>query len=196
MAKKNKEKLQHRGQSLVVAIRVFFLALAISIAMSTVSQSVLSTSGLVFSLVILFIIITIGVVFDIIGVAVTVCDEAPFHSMAAKKNLYAVKALKLIKRAPLVASFCNDVVGDIAGIISGAAVASIVYSMMTMHIGDNLAWLSVLLSGFVAAITVAGKAYGKELAVNKSKEITLGVAKILYFLDYIFTLKWMKEIGR
>lgn len=196
MAKKNKEKLQHRGQSLVVAIRVFFLALAISIAMSTVSQSVLSTSGLVFSLVILFIIITIGVVFDIIGVAVTVCDEAPFHSMAAKKNLYAVKALKLIKRAPLVASFCNDVVGDIAGIISGAAVASIVYNMVTMHIADNLAWLSVLLSGLVAAITVAGKAYGKEIAVNKSKEITLGVAKILFFLDYIFTLKWMKEIGR
>lgn len=196
MAKKNKEKIQRRAGSLLVAIRVFFLAFAISIAMSTVSQSILDASGLVFSLIILLLIITIGIVFDIIGVAVTVCDAAPFHSMAAKKNLYAVKALKLIRRAPLVASFCNDVVGDIAGIISGAAVASIVYSMVNLHIAENLAWLSVLLSALAAAITVAGKAYGKEIAVKKSKEITLGVAKILYFLDYVFTLKWMKEIGR
>src|SRR5690554_1632429 len=73
------------------------------------------------SLVTLIVIIIIGVVFDIIGIAVTAASEVPFLSMASKKKRGAINAVRLIRKADQVSSFCNDVVGDICSIISGSA---------------------------------------------------------------------------
>jgi hypothetical protein len=67
-----------------------------------------------------------ALLFDIIGVAVTAADERPFHSMAAHKEKGAAEALYLLHNASHVSSFCNDVVGDICGIVSGTTAAVIV----------------------------------------------------------------------
>ena len=61
--------------------------------------------------VVLACFILLGIVFDIIGVAVTAADERPFHSMAAHRTPGAREALGLIRKANKVSSFCNDVVG-------------------------------------------------------------------------------------
>lgn len=196
MAKKIKSKSSKKKSALGFALYIFVLSFVISVLMSLASQSVLSASGLIVSLLILLVIIGIGIFFDIIGVAVTTCNAAPFHSMAAKKNPYAIQALKLLARAPFVATISNDVVGDISGIISGAAVGNVVYAILELYTGISSTLLSVLMSGIVAGITVGGKAVGKELAMSKSKEITLFVAMLLYKLDYIFKLKWIKGRGR
>ena len=71
--------------------------------------------------IILVVIILTGILFDIIGVAVTAADEKPFHSMSSRKLLGAKTSVALIRNASKLSNFCNDVIGDICGIISGAA---------------------------------------------------------------------------
>ena len=106
-------------------ITIFVITVCISAVMSLISTNLLANATLGVSFVILISIIAIGIVFDIIGVAVTAADEKPFHSMASRKVPEAGEALKLIRNAGRVSSFCNDVIGDICGVISGSASATI-----------------------------------------------------------------------
>ena len=61
-----------------------------------------------------------SIFFDIIGIAATAAEEVPFHSMASKKQDGAKWAIILIRNADRVSSFCNDIIGDICGVLSGA----------------------------------------------------------------------------
>ena len=47
----------------------------------------------------LAVFIALGIVFDIIGVAVTAADPRPFHSMAAHQEKGATEALILLRNA-------------------------------------------------------------------------------------------------
>ena len=89
------------------------------------SVSYLSTNGvsklsLLPAILILVLVILLGILFDIIGVAVTVANEEEFHAKATKKVDGAKTSIKLIKNAPRVANICADVIGDICGVLSGA----------------------------------------------------------------------------
>ncbi|MFQ9126695.1 MAG: hypothetical protein ACLR4Z_07780 [Butyricicoccaceae bacterium] len=70
------------------------------------------------------------------------------------------------RNAEKVSSICNDVVGDICGIISGATGALIVD---TYHLRCDVRRLkvavSLLITGLVSALTIGGKAAGKGIAV-------------------------------
>ena len=106
--KKGEESSQYRW-----AVTVFLLAVALSAALSLASESMLSGAGMAVALLILGLFIALGIVFDILGVAVTAADQRPFHSMAAHKEPGAKEALSLLRNASHVSSVCNDVVGDI-----------------------------------------------------------------------------------
>ena len=93
-------------------IRVFLIAVALSASMSLCSGAVLEDAGYVTATLILLLFIALGILFDIIGVAVTAANPKPFNSMAAHRVKGAKEALYLIRNAEKVASFCNDVVGD------------------------------------------------------------------------------------
>ena len=80
-------------------VTAFCLAVTLSAALSLVSESVLGSAGLAVALLILALFILLGIVFDVIGVAVTAADPRPFHSMAAHKVKGAREALKLLKNA-------------------------------------------------------------------------------------------------
>lgn len=62
----------------------------------------------------------INILFDMIGTAVQSAEEKPFHSLAARKVKGARESISVIRHAPQLANLCCDVIGDIAGIISGA----------------------------------------------------------------------------
>ena len=109
-------------------ITIFVITVCISAVMSLISTNLLANATLGVSFVILISIIAIGIVFDIIGVAVMSAEEKPFHAMAAKKVPGAAEALHLLRNAEKVSSFCNDVVGDICGVVSGSASARIFIS--------------------------------------------------------------------
>lgn len=160
----------------VISITIF--AFSLSVFMSLFSETVLRHSTLITAFIVLIVIIFIGVAFDIIGVAVTVADEKPFHSMASGKIKGARSSIKLIKNASRVSNMCNDVIGDTCGIISGTAAAFIVTQVSELNIIDGTIF-ALILSGLVASLTIGGKALGKEFAISKSKEIILSMGKIV-----------------
>lgn len=175
---KKKEPSQYRW-----ATTVFLLAVALSAALSLASESMLSGAGLAVALLILGVFIALGIVFDIIGVAVTAADPRPFHSMAAHKEKGAKEALNLLRNASHVSSVCNDVVGDICGVVSGAASATIA-ARAIMYL--DFSWpqlVSLGMSALVAGLTVGGKAIGKTVAMNSCTEIVFLVGQILATFD-------------
>lgn len=161
---------------------IFGTTIGISAAMSFLSNEILSGGGLILSFAVLLVIILIGILFDIIGVSVTAAEEKPFHSMAAKKVPEAREALKMLRRAERVSSFCNDVVGDICGVISGSAAAVIAAKAITGMSPVLGSVVQLLLSAVVAGLTVGGKAFGKSIAMNNSTAIIHAAAKVMYLV--------------
>lgn len=164
-------------------IFVTLLTFVLSASLSVISSTLLEEAHIYISFLIVLLIILIGIIFDVIGIAVTAADEAPFHAMASRKVYGAKQAIKLIRNANKVSSICNDVVGDICGVISGAASGFIVLkvAMVAGNAVETLA--SIGITGTVASLTIGGKAIGKTIAIAKSNYIVYKVAVILKFLD-------------
>ena len=178
--KEKKEKSPARW-----AVVIFFVTILISGTISLVSEEIMAVSGMAVAFAILLAIVLIGILFDIVGVAVTSADEKPFHSMAARKVPGAREAINLLRSAERVSSICNDVVGDICGVVSGSASATI--AAQILH-NFEFTWprvVSLVMSALVAGLTVGGKAVGKTFAINSSTAIVYGVGKILYFFGHI-----------
>lgn len=122
------------------------------------------------AVIILLLIVFMGIFFDLLGIAVTAATETPFHSMAASKVKGSKESIMIIRNAGAVANFFNDVIGDIAGIISGSASAAIIVKINeTMTVKTVVA--SILLTSIIAAITVGGKSIGKEIALRHANFI-------------------------
>lgn len=162
-------------QVLKVGLLTFFL----SMSMNLVSRLLLAHVGLVLSFLILFIIVLIGIVFDIIGTAAAAASEKPFHAMAANRVYGAREALRVIRNADKVANFCNDVIGDISGTVSGAVGASIVFRLIVSRSAVNEVIAGVLMTGLIAAITVGGKSFSKGFAINEASRVILLVGEAL-----------------
>ena len=162
-------------------IQVFFLAIALSGTLSLVSESMLSGAGLVVAVVIVVAFIALGIVFDIIGVAVTAADAKPFHSMAAHREKGAKEALMLLRSASRVSSVCNDVVGDICGIVSGSTAAVIVVELQK-DLSTTSILISIAVTALISGITIGGKALGKTVAINECTGVVYRVARLMHTL--------------
>ena len=108
---------KNKKSNLRWVITIFFLTIIISGTISFTSSSLMASSGMLVAFLILLFIVLLGILFDIIGVAVTSAEEKPFHSMAAKKVPGAAECIMLLRHADRVASICNDVIGDICGVV-------------------------------------------------------------------------------
>lgn len=161
------------------AFTVFLMAVSISAALSLASQSMLSGAGVAVALLILALFIGLGIVFDIVGVAVTAADPKPFHSMASHKEKGAKEALGLLKNASHVSSVCNDVVGDICGIVSGATGAVIVTQLQRALSTQNVL-ISVAVTALVSGLTIGGKALGKPFAMKQSTRVVYWAGRFLH----------------
>ena len=145
----------------------------------------MAVSGMAVAFVILLAIVLVGILFDIIGVAVTSADERPFNAMAARKVPGARQAISLLHNAERVSSICNDVIGDICGVVSGSASATIAAQVLQNF---EFSWprvVSLVMSAFVAGLTVGGKAVGKTFAINSSTVIVHSVGRVIYFFQSI-----------
>lgn len=164
-------------------VAIFLMAMAISALFSFLSQEILDSASLIGAFAVLLIIVAIGILFDVIGVAVTSADEKPFHSMAARKVKGAPEAITLLRSADKVSTVCNDVIGDICGIISGTAVAVIVGLIVAGKTAQNTKTVvfQLALSAFVAGLTIGGKAVFKNVAIKNSTKIVHAAAKVIAF---------------
>ena len=180
MDKDKKKNKKEKSGKYGWAIRIFFISIVISAVLSLTSDAVLDKAGYLLSFLILFVFISLGILFDIVGVAVTSADPKPFHSMAAHKEAGAREALRLLKSADHVSSFCNDVVGDICGIVSGTTGAVIVARLQD-GLGGADVILAVVVTALVSGLTIGGKAVGKNIAINSSTKVVYAVGKVLHF---------------
>ena len=175
--KKEKEK---RGRRWVIT--VILMTFVISSFMQMIQAGLMSKVNLAMAFVILTAFVLIGIIFDIVGVAVTSASEIPFHSLSSQKIRGAKEAVRLIRAADRVGSFCNDVIGDIVGIISGSATAVIVTMVMNSGLTFHEFALTTIMTAVVAAITVGGKAIGKRMAIEKSNDIVFFVGKAVSYI--------------
>lgn len=173
--KKNKNSKEHSNIKWVV--QSFIMTFVLSIIFSCISTNGVSNLSLIPALLILILVIAIGIIFDIIGVAVTVANEKEFHAKATKRVAGSKDSIKLIKNAPKVANVCADVIGDICGVLSGA-----ISALIAIKISSQFKMpfdIQFLLSALVSALTVSGKAIGKEIANNNSTKIVHRVGIVL-----------------
>ncbi len=174
--------------------KVIIITFVLTILFSFIANGVLKNVNIYISFILLFLIVLLGIVSDTIGIAVTACVEQPFHAMASKKIKSAKYSLLLIKNAGQVSNFCNDVIGDIVGIISGTTLITIVgYISTNSNFSFSESFISVVFSAFIAALTVGGKAIGKEVALNYSKTIVHLVGKVIGFFDENLKLNILKK---
>lgn len=164
---------------------VLFLSFILTVLFSAITSSMLAEIELWWAFILLFAIIFINVAFDMIGTATQTAQEKPFHSLAARKVSGASDCVNILRHAPQVANLCNDVIGDVAGIISGGATATIVAQLVvTFSLKGILP--SLLLTGIVSALTIGGKAFCKTIAMKKSNNIIFFIGKIIYYVCYPF----------
>lgn len=176
---------KERAKAVRWVITIFFVTIFVSGLISVSSEEIMTHSGMAVAFLILLAIIFLGIIFDVIGVAVTSADEKPFHSMAARKVPGAVEAIRLLRNADRVGSICNDVVGDICGVVSGSASATIAAQILQNF---DFSWpsvVSLMMSALVAGLTVAGKAIGKNIAIGSCTKVVHGVGKLIYRLRNI-----------
>lgn len=185
---KDKDKPKPKGNSFIFwLIKILIITVILSCCFSVITEVVynaiyVDTVRLTVAILLVLLIIFLAIVSDMIGVAVTACDEQPFHAMSSKKVKGARMAVTLCQNADKVASIISDIVGDVCGIISGSSGFTIALIILQQSEIQNAA-LKVLIpsavAAVIAALTITGKAVGKRIALEKSQEITFGLAKVL-----------------
>lgn len=185
---------------------LFLATFVLATIFSLLSDGVLRSTTVYLAALVLVIIVFIGIIFDIIGLAAATASRVALNAMAAKRMPGARHALRMVRNAPRVAAFCNDLVGDIAGTVSGAAAAAIAFRAgLGGRAVDGLAgagpsgvdgpgglW-AVLVVALVAAVTVGGKALGKGVAIDRADRIVFRVGRLLWWLETRLHLVLLKE---
>lgn len=185
---------KERNKTVRWVVTIFLVTICVSALITLASDMLMEGSSMIIAFLILLVIVFVGIIFDVVGMAVATADEKPFHSMAARRVRGAQESIRLLRKAERVSSICNDVVGDICGVVSGTAAATIAAQLLARM--ETFAWpqlISLAMSALVAGLTVGGKAIGKTYAINSCTKIVHSVGKIIWFLSHIPTLLKKKK---
>ncbi len=158
----------------VVSICAFW----ISFIFSFLSEVLIPSVPFFVACFITLFFIFLGVLFDMIGISVTVASLPTFHSMATKRVKGAKLAGKLIQNSEKTSSFCNDVIGDICGIMSGSTAVAI-SEVIARTLSVSTFPVTLIVTAVVASLTIGGKALGKSIAINNSTRILYHFSKFI-----------------
>ncbi|MBQ7140020.1 MAG: hypothetical protein IJO32_00790 [Bacilli bacterium] len=185
MKKKSKNNKKKKNNWLWQAFLITFL---LSLIFGGISNTVVVKLNMFFATIVLIAIILIGVLFDLIGMAVASATEAPFHAKAAKKHKGAKESIMLVRNAPQVSNICNDVIGDMCGVISGS-----IGALLSLNISNilnlDLIIVGLVVSAAIASLTVGGKAIGKKFAIKKCTEIIYFAGTIIHYVHPVKDIK-------
>ena len=179
--KKAKDPAKKNSKGTAWAVKITLITFVLACCVTFITEIASTRSNIIISILLLLFLIVVAILFDAIGVAATSCDPAPLLSMASRKIKGAYYAVKLVKNAEKVSNICNDVIGDMAGIISGICTATIVLKIASAdkNINEYSLLFSILMSSVVSAVTVGGKAFFKTVAMKNSKEMMLFAGKFI-----------------
>lgn len=107
------EKTKKENSELKWFFTVFITTFILSIVFSYISTNAIALLELFPAILVLIITIFVGIIFDIIGIAVTVAKEEELHAKATKKIQGAKTSIKLVRNSSKVANICADVIGDV-----------------------------------------------------------------------------------
>jgi len=159
-------------------IAIFCLTFLISVIIGFGSSVATGKMDVEFAVLVLIFIIAVGILFDMIGVAVTTAEETPFHALASKKVKSAETAVWLIRNAEKVSNFCNDVIGDVAGVVSGTT-AAVIVAHLFQEGSDAEFYMGIVVTAVIASVTVGGKAIGKGISMRNSNQIVYLASKVI-----------------
>jgi len=163
-------------------IKVFFITFLLA-AIFSGATNLIADLNIIALCIILVLVITVGIIFDMIGVAALTSKKENFHAMASKKIKGAKETINLLNNATIVSTICNDVVGDICGIISGGfgAVLALAISDQTSL---SIVLSTIIVTAFISGLTVGGKSFGKTYAAKNADKIIFRTAKIKKVLSF------------
>lgn len=164
---------------------VLVVSLFLSFSFSFFSELALNNANLVIAVIVIFAFMFISIVTDAVGVAVTAAVEVPFRAMAAKKVKGAKESIILINNADKVASIVADILGDICGILSGAA-GTVVTTKLIAGIANEMQIILIAsaVSAVIAGLIIFGKAMGKRIALDNCDKIVLMIGKLVYVFTF------------
>ncbi len=178
--KQKPKRVEKQSKSQMVwSIKILILSFALSMCFGIVSELVLGVTGIAVAVLVIIVFVSLSIITDMIGVATTSASTEPFRAMASKKVRGAKEALKLLSKADRVSSICCDVIGDVCGILSGAAGASIVVKFALEAESPLSIIIASLVSAVVASMTIFGKSICKKYAIDNSTSIVIKVGKVL-----------------
>lgn len=157
--------------ALIVFVLTFLLA-----AVFTLLSSLLGNLNNYLLVCSILIVIMIGIIFDLIGTAALSADIKVFHSKASQKIKGSKQAVNLVKHSSKVSSICNDIVGDICGIVSGSLTAVLIINLFKEK---NYDIFNIIITSLLSSLTVGGKALGKNYAIKNSNNIIFFVGRFL-----------------
>ena len=158
---------------------VLFLSLVLSFIFGFSSELILKDANLVFSIVVIVVFLVLSIIGDMIGVAATAAKVAPLRAMASRKVRGSKEAISLVKNADKVASIFADVLGDICGILSGAAGASIALILIASQTEMISVLIASSISAIIASLIIFGKAFFKKYSILHAEGIILICGKIV-----------------
>ena len=178
---KEKDNKKPRGTKVTPwytwGIKIFVLSFVLTVIFSFLTEIIMAKNSFWVCLIVLVVLLFFNIVFDVFGTATTSCDLQPFLAMASRKKKGAKRAVWLVKNAHKVSSICSDVIGDICGIISGSAGATMALILALGEKSNLIA--SIGISAAISAFTVGGKAFSKFLAIKYNQKIVYFFAKLL-----------------
>ena len=174
-SKRNKKILP---QWLVWGLSVFFLSFGLTVVFSFLTELVISeNSPAALCVVVLIVLLVVNISCDVLANAIISCKSEAFHAMASNKIKGARRAVMFCRNASRLGSIFADVIGDICGIVSGAAGTVLAAIIAVSGEGISKIVTSILVSAIIGALTVGGKAFFKHFAIKFNKQIVFGFAK-------------------
>jgi CBS domain containing-hemolysin-like protein len=163
------------------ALRVGLLSFLLAALVNYLAETTLSHVPVIVAILVVLLLITIGIAFDILGTSVTAAEQSPLNAMAAKRVAGARQAIWLVRNADRVANFANDVVGDVTGAVSGAAGTTVALELAgLLKGGATISRLFTLATvGLIAGITVGGKATGKRFAMSQATDVVMMAGRVI-----------------
>jgi len=174
-------KRQHKKseKAFVWPVKATLISLVLGFVVAFGAEVALTDASIAVAVVLIVVLVLVGVLFDMMGLAVASCDPVPLRSMASRKVRGARHALWLCNNAHKVSSIFNDIVGDSIGVITGVCGAALAYELAAGLTGLARILVSVAVSALIAALTIGGKASMKGVAIRHSKRIVLSIGKFM-----------------
>ncbi|MBO4695089.1 MAG: DUF21 domain-containing protein [Clostridia bacterium] len=178
---KTKEEIKKR-RVILYSIRITILALVLGAVFALISEIIADTGSIIASAILLVLLILISIFFDAVGIAATSCDIKPLTAMASRHVYGAKTALRLVQNNSRVSTICSDLIGDTFGIVSGACATIIALALIIEYTNGGQSaelGITIAITAGVTALTIGGKSFVKNIAIDKSKEFMMFIGKVL-----------------